>query len=417
MTRRQLLYIILSFIITTLLLLIVAAVLVISQKKDVQIVWAEVEEKKVETKRQKGRWEEREREAIALVRKLRVTDPEADKKKRKRGEEPEQVALGDLAAREYFEKNYGMQSLEPIGWRARYLKDSYYCVSYHRSDGLVMVGPTWLVDLKVEKVVAKNAMALGVLEPEAAASKDYFERERQVIGAVANHNFESGVNLGGVMLIHFSKGKEKGKEDQLTGWTVVHDYGDNYRAYFQWVEGGEPSYADFEFDYAQKRLRARNLLAANFMNLGRSFEPTERVGIMPSSYNPDAERDQDRWVGDFRKACAAVENRARCKATDRLLQDRAMIEAVEWLLTFEADSVEEFNACKKPVNDNKPRCAWSSDELEEGVFSIKYLYDLKPSVKGEIAWEIDLKKNLITPRNDLAELAFRAVHPRKGLNL
>lgn len=419
MTRRQILYIILSFIITTLLLLTVAVILILSQKKDVQIVWADVEEQKVEKTRKKGKWEEREKDAIALVRKLQVEDPasRADKKRRRRGEEPEQVSLGDLAARNYFEETFQLKELEPLGWRARYLRDSYYFVSYHRSDGLVTVGPSWLVDLKAKKVLPKNAMALGVVHPEDLAAKEYFERERQVIGAVSNHNFESGINLGGVMLIHFSKQRKKAEGDKLIGWTVVHDYGDNYRAYFQWIEGGEPSYADFEFDYAKKRLRGRNLLASNFMNLGRDFEPTERVGITPSSYNPEAAKARDRWTGPFRKACATPKYRTQCAATDKLLQDKAMIAAVEWLLTVKADSIEEFNACKKSVNGAVPNCSWAPEEVEEGVYRIKYNYDLKSTGKGEIAWEIDLKKDQITPNNELAELAFRAVHSRKGLDL
>jgi predicted RNA binding protein YcfA (HicA-like mRNA interferase family) len=419
MTRRQILYIILSFIITTLLLLTVAVILILSQKKDVQVVWADVEEQKVEKKRKKGKWEDRDKEAIALVRKLKVVDPasRADKKRRRRGEEPEQISLGDLAARDYFEDTFKIKELEPLGWRARYLRGSYYFVSHHRSDGLVTVGPTWLVDLKTKKVLAKNAMALGVMRPEEPAAQEYFERERQVIGAVSNHNFESGINLGGVMLIHFSRQRKKAEDDKLIGWTVVHDYGDNYRAYFQWIEDGEPSYADFEFDYAKKRLRGRNLLASNFMNMGRDFEPTERVGINPSNYNPEATRPRDRWTGPFRKACATAKYRTQCAATDKLLQDKAMIAAVEWLLTVKADSIQEFNACKKSVNGAAPPCSWAPEPLEDGVYRIKYNYDLKSTGKGEIAWEIDLKKDQITPHNDLAELAFRAVHSRKGLGL
>ncbi len=417
MSRRQILYIILSFIITTLLLLVVALVLVLSQKKDVQIVWAEVEEQKVETKRKKGKWEDKGKQAILMVRQVQVPDPMATEKKRRRDEEPEMATVGKLAAKEYFEKTFKMSGLEAQGWRARYLRDAYYFVSYQRSDGLINVGPTWLVDLKSKKVLPKNAMALSLSETSSESVKDFFEREKQVIGAVANHAFESKINLGGVMLIHFSKFKKRTEEDRIVGWTVVHDYGDNYRAYFQWVENGEPTYADFEFDYAKKRLRSRNLQAANFMNMGRDFVASERVGITPSNYNADATAARERWLGRFRKACANRKFSAQCRATDRLLQDRAMIEAVEWLLTVKADSVEEFNDCKTSKDGGPPSCSWQPELLEDDVYSIKYNYDLKSTGKGSIAWEINLKKNVIIPRNDLAEMAFRAVHSRTGLEL
>ena len=116
MSRRQILYMILSFIVTTLLLLVVAMILVLSQKKDVQVVWADVEEKKVETQRKKGKWEDRDKEAIELVRKVQVEDPGADKKKLRRDEEPPRVTLGELVAREHFEKSFKIDSLKAERW-------------------------------------------------------------------------------------------------------------------------------------------------------------------------------------------------------------------------------------------------------------------------------------------------------------
>jgi hypothetical protein len=441
MSKRQILYIVLSFILTTLLLLVIAVAVVLLQKPKVQIVWTQAQQQAVEQKRKKGKWEGKEAVAIKHVQALQVPKPEAeddDKKRKRRDEPPEMTSLGELAQGGFFEQTFQTQALPALGWEARYLRDAYYFVSYERSDGLVNVGPVWLVDVGSGKVMPKNAMAQAALFPSEAKPADHFERERQVVGAVSNHTFPSGINLGGVMLIHFSRlqkqsaapqdapkdapkdaaPKEAPKpQDSLIGWTILHDYGDTYRAYFQWIEGGEPTYADFEFDYANKRLRARNLQASNLMGLGQSFEATERVGIMPSSYNPDATEAADRWTGNFRKACATTEYKAQCKATDQLLQDKAMIAAVEWLLTFKAESIEEFNLCKQPQEGAPPRCSFAPTQLGENLYSIKYNYDLKSTGKGEIAWEIDLKKGVIIPRNPLAELAFRAVHTRTGLNL
>lgn len=417
MSKRQILYIVLSFVLTALALMIVAVVVVVLQKPKVNVVWAEAAQNTAQEGRTLGKWEGKEARAIQLVQKLSVPEPPNPNKPRRRKEELATTTVQALADAKHFSKTFKLDKFSPQGWKARYLKDSYYYVSHQHQDGLINVGPTWLVDIKKGTALPKNSMALSVHEPQKPV-KDFFEKERRVIGAVANHTFESGINLGGVMLIYFSQRKEVKEGDQITGWTVVHDYDDNYRAYFQWIEDGEPTYADFEFDYAKKRLRARNLLANNFMTRGRDFGSQERVGILPSNYNPEATRPRDRWTGPFRKACTTSQYRAQCKATDKLLQDKAMIAAVEWLLTIKAPSVGSFNACKKAAGDgNPPKCSWRPEALSDTTYSIQYLYDLGPSNQGSIHWEIDLKKNQITPRNKLAEMAFRTVHSRTGLGL
>ena len=98
---------------------------------------------------------------------------------------------------------------------AFFLKKSYYFVSYQRADGLVNLGPTWLVDVKKRKTLPKNAMARAAMNPQQINPKGYFERERQIIGSIANHSFPSGVKLGGIMLIHFATLESQIEDDRI----------------------------------------------------------------------------------------------------------------------------------------------------------------------------------------------------------
>ena len=415
MTKRQILYAVLGFIATMILIMIAGVAVLLLTKPEAKIIWTDAQRKEAQkTVRKKGQWEGKEKAAIAKVVAVQVDAPESEedarKGKRRKPEEVEKIALGALAKSGWFEGTFKTDDLKAAGWQARWAKDAWYFVSYNRRDGLINVGPTWLVNLKTGRILPKNAMARAGMTPGLADAKDHFDRERQVIGSIANHNFASGVTLGGIMLIHFSELERNSDDDRIVGWTIVHDYGDAYRAYFQWIEDGEATYADFEFDYSKKALRSRNLQAANLMNRGGDFEPTERVSIMPASYNPEAPVPADRWLGKSRKACKTRGNAARCRALAKVLQDQALIESVEWLLTSRAGDASRFSSCKE-----ERRCKWTPRVKSAGVFEVEYSYELGGSGDkgGKATWEIDVKKNQIKPQDELAEMAFLAVHPRR----
>ncbi len=418
MTRREILYLILSFIVTILLLLVVVAALILSQKPDVQIVWKQNQtETQAAAEKQKGKWEDKEKVAIALVKNFQVPapPPKDAPKGRPRKEEPELITLKELAESSFFEDTFQLGGMKREGWQARYLKDAYYFVTWRYRDGLVGTGPTWLVDVKNKKVMPKDALAAAALNP--AQAKEQAKIEQQVISSITNHTFESGLNLGGVMLIHFANILEKQKDDSILGWTVVHEYDDIYRAYFQWLDNGEPTYAEFEFDYGDKALRGRNLQAANLMQLGQSYEKTERVQILPTTYNPDADRPADRWTGASRAACAKPDNKDRCDALASILQDRELVSALEWLLTAAVDSPEQLEQCKE-----SRACSWKPEKLESGGYRIHYVYNLDPKAdpakEQTVTWDIDLKAKppRITPQGRLSEMAYRAVHTRASLS-
>ena len=133
----------------------------------------------------------------------------------------------------------------------------------------------------------------------------------------------------------------------------------------------------------------------------------ERVSIMPASYNPEAPRAKDRWIGKSRKACAAVANVPRCRALAKVLQNKALFGSLEWLLTTQGNA-GKFSACKEDR-----RCKWTPRNKGNGVFEVEYSYELDVAgVAGKATWEIDKRKNHIVPRDELAEMAFLAVQPR-----
>ncbi len=414
MNKRQILYLVLSFVVTMVVLLGVALTVLLLDKPQVKVVWTKgTEPAKAAKKVKRGKWEGKEKQAIKMVMDLEVLAPltEEDKKKRrKKNEEPEKIAMAKLVKDGFFEQKFGLADFEGVGWRAFFLKQSYYFVSYQRADGLVNMGPTWLVDVKKRKILPKNAMARAAMNPQQINPKGHFERERQIIGSIANHSFPSGVKLGGIMLIHFATLESQIEDDRIVGWTIVHDYGNNYRAYFQWIENGEATYADFEYDFSKRALRGRNLQAANFMNLGRDFEISSenKVAILPKSYDSKAERLKDRWTGPAKKQCRSKDHRRQCNAMATVLQDAAQIEAVEWLLTVLAEDPQAFEACQ-----NARRCKWFATTDDDNLFKIEYLYDLDMKGEEKVAWEVDLKKRQIIPKNKISEMAFLAVHPKQ----
>lgn len=419
MTRRQILYMVLSFIVTILLLLALVAILILAQKPDVQIVWKENKAaEQAEEQKRKGKWEGKEKTAIALVKNFQVpAPPDKDAPKgRTRKEEPALITLKELSESRFFEDTFQLGAMKREGWQARYIKDAYYFVSWRYRDELVSTGPTWLVDVKNNKVMPKDAMAAAALNPAGANAREQAKVEQQIISSITNHTFDSGLNLGGVMLIHFSNLLEKQKEGALLGWTVVHEYDDIYRAYFQWLDNGEITYAEFEFDYGDKALRGRNLQAANLMQIGQSFEKTERVQILPTTYNPEAPKPADRWTGPSRAACVKPDNKDRCDALAAILQDRELISALEWLLTATVESPEQLEQCKE-----SRACLWKPEKLDAGGYRIHYVYNLDPASdptkEQTVTWDIDLKAKppRITPQGRLSEMAYRAVHTRASL--
>ena len=390
--------------------------------------------------------------AISLVKVRTAEVPKApdegeqrEKKNTRRGKKQEEavstemVPIAELLEREAFIKEtLKLDDLEPLGWQVQWWGETqygewFYLVTYAFRDAHITVGPSWLVDLKAAKVVPKNVLARVVMDPKKATEDDYYDKHTQVVSALASHRFESGLTLSGALLLHFENREESRQGDSILGWTIAHDRGTLFRAYFQWVEAGEPTYAEFEFDYEAKALKAINLQAADVMRIGEDFSKTERADIMPASYDMQAGQSSP-WTGPAKKACQSRKMRDQCASMAAMFEQREIVEALEWLLTARAADSEAFKACK-----DSRRCKWSSkpkeftkEELEEAkksgvktegdVYVVSYIYDLpvgeeedarnEPAGEKNVAWEVAVKGGKIKPVDRISQAAWLAIHPR-----
>jgi len=417
METRQILQIVLAVIFLSIIGLGVFIFFSIGAPADRVVVKEVITE--AEQKEEANPWEFQGEAATKLVqtRSVMVPPPEnKDDKKRKKSDdaEPTKSTVGKVLEDDAFIKDIlKLGKYKKLGWNVQWWGETkhgewFYLVSYQFEDANIKVGPTWLVDLKAAKVVPKNALARVVMQPSRRADDTYFDKEQQVVSALASHRFESGLTLGGALLMHFETREESAEGDTIIGWTIEHDRGSLFKAFFQFVEAGEPTYAEFEFDYDAKALKASNLQAADVMRIGEDFTKTERADIMPESYDPKAKASK-RWTGKAKKACASRKLRDQCKSMATVFEQRQIVEALEWMLTAQAENAEAFRACK---DDRK--CRWSSKPKTEAKteYIVQYLYDLDGKKEKAVAFEIALKDSSIKPLDKISQAAYSAINVR-----
>lgn len=375
----------------------------------------------------KNPWEDKGDTAITIVKRQQVIVPitpaEGDKKSKKDDAPKEEtVSLGDLLKREEFlTKTLKMPASSKPKWTAEWWGEtkfgpSFFLVSFSVKDANITVGPEWLVDLKKAKIVPKNVLARVAQQPVKGKQDEFYDKHQQVVSALASHRFESKLNLAGALLMYFEQREEGTKDDKILGWTIEHDRGPLFKAYFQWIEAGEPTYAEFEFDYNRKALKASNLQAANVMRIGEDFEKKERAQIRPGSYDAEAKPGK-RWTGPARKACKSSRARNKCKALAMMFQQREIVEALEWLLTAQVEDADQFEMCKKKRN-----CSWTSKQEAKDVYKVSYIYNLKknkdPKAKGtRVSWAVNLKSGKIVPEDRRSQASYRAIYPRDAVSL
>lgn len=362
-------------------------------------------------------WSTRGATAIERIKAHQVTLQKtytAEEQAKRKGQPPEEetLSVGELMERESFiRERLKISAPEKVGWSAQWWGEtkfgpSYYLVSFSYKDENILVGPQWLIDIKGGKFVPKNVLARVVMDPVKNAEDPYHDKHEQVVSALANHRFESNLNLSGALLMYFEQREESAEGDKILGWTITHDRGPLFKAFFQWVEAGAPTYAEFEFDYDKKALKAVNLQAANVMRIGEDFNKTERVSILPNSYDPTA-KPEKRWIGPAAKQCQSDAARDRCKAMSAVFEQKEIVEALEWLLTAQSGKAEDFESCKSARN-----CSWGAKEVQDGVYSISYNYNLDGKKARQVTWEIALKNSAITPKDRTSSASWLAVHPR-----
>lgn len=365
--------------------------------------------------------------AISLVQRVKIRPPlfppkpdekgeEAAKPKKKDAEpnpdepaEGEEITLGEVMEMEKFATEVLKTKGEALGWRAQWWGEtkfgmSYFLVRYAYKDADIVVGPAWLVDLKSQTVVPKNLPAMVAENPSKGMESEYYDKKKQIVSAIAKHRFEKGMSLAGALLVYFER-KKAAEGDTIEGWTIDHDRGSLFKAFFQWTENGLPTYAEFEFDFDAKALKPVNLQAANIMRVGEDFDRS-RVSIMPSSYDPEAKKVSNRWKGAARKQCRQRSNRDRCKALATILDEKEVVESLEWLLTARSKGSEQFEECKEARE-----CSWRP-VAGEGKYAIKYVYKLGDDAERTVTWEVDLKSEQIQPSDRISSLAFSAIRPR-----
>jgi hypothetical protein len=251
--------------------------------------------------------------AIARVRELVVNDPasvkalfayQARKKaaedaaaaaaadpKRKRDKDKEPVfdelppkigksSIYNLVESRFIERELDMEflSLQPglfgSPWRAQHLDrdpattdpaaqkaDPYFEVSLVYRDGQASLGPVWVVNVETGAVIPRNDFArLFDLSPDRPNQVEDFRQDlTKVVKLLSNHQFDSGLQLGGFLLQNFVTRNQACRDaqarklqdasgqpitcdnDGIIGWTVNHllddpETGREYLAYFQWRE-------------------------------------------------------------------------------------------------------------------------------------------------------------------------------------
>lgn len=354
-------------------------------------------------------WADKGNAAVALVKAQRVTLSDEDREALKL-EEDVPLTLGEIVENEKFVKDKMRISSEARGWAVEWWGETdfgphFFLVHYVFEDGAIEVGPEWLVDLKERKVASKNLPSLVAEHPEKGVKSEYYGKEQQVISAIGSHRFDSKMSLAGALLLYFEQRSDASEDDTIVGWTIAHERGNLFKAYFQWVEDGEQTYAEFEFDYDRKALKSVNLQAANIMNVGEDFEK-QRVSVMPTTYNPSASNRASRWTGAARKQCRNPRHRARCNALASILSQKEIVESLEWLLTAQANTAEEFELCKR-----ERRCGWVPQQKDENVFNVKYNYKLHDQERT-VSWDVDTRTGDVKPMDRVARLAFSVVRAR-----
>lgn len=418
METRTILQVVLGVVVSAVVLIGVLIVYELTRSPEtvIETKWETVEQEKTV---EKNKWEDRQNEAIGLVKKEPVGEMADETRELLALDEDEETTIGAVLKDDTFvEQKLKVDGPDAEGWEAEWwgetkYGDHFYLVRYAFQDAAITLGPTWLVSLKREKVVPKNVTAKVATSPEEGTDSEYYDKDREVVSALTKHTFDNGLTLAAALILYFNERAGEKGDDSILGWTIQHDREQLFRAYFQWREKGERTYAEFNFDYDRKALKPINLHAGNLMREGEQFEKIEPVDILPKSYNPDADRPSEQWTGRAAKAYQNPKHRERFKALGTVLSEEDLISSIEWLLRSQAKTAEEFEQCKKPQDGNPPKCRWKPEQQDEQSYRVTYKYDLGGGA-NKIQFDVDLSadENQISPVGRVSTLAYHVVFPR-----
>lgn len=376
----------------------------------------------------------RESDAIEIVQEYKVLSPEyidafdeAQKSGKAPSTEPSYVTIETLVEDGYLEKRFNMEFLKRGSWRALHLDtdvgetqipDPQYEVYLDYQDESVTVGPVWIVDLETGVVIPRNDMAsvFGQTIHNYKEVAENLERPASVVRAIISHKFDVGIDLGGVFLLHFLKlASASGHEDDsIIGWTVMHEFQDDFSAYFQWVEREEVRVAKFRFNWKNKSLEPRGLLAIDLMAAGENMQSIKPVDIYPKEYNNDLHIPRsERWSRGH--SCRSRDYRQLCTAFVKMLEQQEFVNAMAWLLTNgEADANRRIDQCKE-----ERKCRWhtrqASDEYNPkgrtDLIEVSYEYEVNGRPHS-VHFLVDSGTEVVTPLDKLSQWAYWSVTPR-----
>lgn len=392
---------------------------------------------------------------------------------------PDNVAISSLVEEGYLEERLKMSFLTKLGWRAVHLDtdpeadDPFFEVYLEYVDEKVTIGAVWIVNLETKQMIPRNDLAsLFEITPRNFDSvQKKINRPDEVVMCMTNNLFDSGIELGALLLLRFMEHyRELPKEDRqsctskedcvassggtcyktadrkegtcspdrIIGWTVNHLMRDEYEAYFQWVEDGE--YKQAKWLYTRKgqgsssdtcsddSFEARGFLTFDLMFEGQAFKlQSEPVDIYPGFYDAEAALTDAMfpWSDDFKKTCETKEYGPLCSAIALVLKETDFVQAIQWLLTSDPVFVENFDACKKPYEEGEdPYCLWRPKDTEsESVFDISYEYReparnktgtaaMRDGTPRTFKFEVDVLNLKIIPQDSITEWALWSVQPR-----
>ena len=377
-----------------------------------------------------------EDKAIEIVKNYKVLTPEyvdafaaAKESGTPNTVEKGSITINELVDQQFLEKRFKMTFLKKGEWRALHLDtdaeagteqkpDPLYEVYLDYQDESVVVGPVWIVDVAHNVVVPRNDMAsvFDRNEYNYENINENLKRPASVVRAITSHKFSMGIDLGGVFLLHFLKltSQPKHTNDQIIGWTVMHEFQDEFSAYFQWKELDEVRVAKFRFNWSNKVVEPKGLLAIDLMSVGENMESVAAVDIYPKDYTNDLKIPRnERWVRNH--ACRKADNRQLCTAFVKVLEQQEFVNAMAWLLTNgESNASRRVEKCKE---DKK--CGWNpkpapddlNPEKRDDLFEVSYQYELNGRSQM-VRVLVDDTNDKITPLDKISQWAYYSVTPR-----
>jgi hypothetical protein len=288
-------------------------------------------------------------------------------------------------------------------WVARRAEGSVYEVIYQYAFHGVEFGPRFFVQLDPhgpqpsgsQGVVPVNALARQLVRTDLDEDLRYLNRSDEIVEALTQHRFDSGVRLGSALLIRFL-GDGEVTADQVIGWTVVpHEIDTDgelvYLAYFQWMEGETLEDAIWQVAYrgGQPSFRARDRRADSIMTAGADLVREGLIDIRPVSM-----RDLDQP--------ASAERDPRVRALRYVLDDERIVEAVGALLAFRAQS-RRLDYVQWYTNYDEGSREWCEVEY-------RYREDGRDRT---VSWRVQSNTGERVPTNLASTLAEVALRPHR----